>query len=37
MQELPEEQQAKIFKRLDAVRSKGKSCNYSCQYGAGAT
>lgn len=35
MKALPEEKQKELFKRLDEVRSQGKSTNYAAQYGSG--
>jgi DNA polymerase I-like protein with 3'-5' exonuclease and polymerase domains len=36
MQKLSESEQAELFKRLDDIRKKGKSTNYSAMYGVGA-
>lgn len=36
MQNLPAEEQKKLFTKLDLARKKGKATNYSATYGAGA-
>ena len=36
LKRLPPEEQEKLFKKINAIRSIAKNVNYGCQYGAGA-